>query len=377
MPVKSLRLRGWLTRWLPPLCAFVVTKLFILGVATSGGVHLVDERLWQQGDQGHYLTIARDGYHLIECHKIGYVPDGWCGNAGWFPGYPALIRGLGALGVRTEVGGLVLAGLFQFLTLAILWIGFLGGHPSRRNILLLALAAFFPGQIFLQSIFPVSMFTCFALLCLLCIERQRFVLAGVAGAVAAYSYSTGFVLAPIAGLLVLLHHPAPSWLGTIRRLAATAGLTALGFGAVLLTHALMIGKWNAFFMVQAKYGHGVHEPLATLLGAIKGLLGAAPSFPAFQTLLIAGLVIGLVIAWPNTGEHQRARHVGLLVYGLAFWLFPLVMGSGVSLYRAEALLLPLVPAMARINMPLQLSLLAVFILLSGQMTLLFFANRLL
>lgn len=398
----SRGLRRWGERWLPPLLAFVAAKLVLWAVATGGGVQLATERAWRHGDQGHYLAIAKEGYHLIECHKIGYVPDGWCGTAGWFPGYPMLIRGLTAVGVPAEVAAVALSNLFHLLSLVILWLGFLvrpkaddAASPTRdatssdrvgvrapsdspsQRWLLLGVAAFFPGQIFYQSAFPLSLFICAVLTSLWCLERGRFLLAGLAAAVAAYSYSTGFLLVPVLGLAILLHHRGPSWAETLRRLALVAGVAALGFAAVLLTHHLALGKWSAFFMVQAKYGHGLHEPLGTLLTAMKGLFGAPPSYPALQTALVAGLVLVLVVSSPWRLERERARDHTLRIYGLAFWLFPLIMGSGVSLFRAEALLLPLVPVMARLRAPVLVVLLAVFLLLAGAMTLLFFANRLL
>jgi hypothetical protein len=54
-------------------------------------------------------------------------------------------------------------------------------------------------------------------------------------------------------------------------------------------------------------------------------------------LLVLVLVARPLSRWREVGRRER----WLALYGLAFWLFPLVMGRGVSLYRAESLLVPL------------------------------------
>jgi hypothetical protein len=78
--------------------------------------------------------------------------------------------------------------------------------------------------------------------------------------------------------------------------------------------------------------------------------------PHLQTLLAGAWAAG-AIAW--AGRRGDRASCLFALYVLAFWLFPLVMGPGVSLYRAEATLLPGVPAMRGLPRPvLALALLA-------------------
>ena len=47
---------------------------------------------WLRWDSFHYLSIAKDGYTAQTCGEF------ICGNTGWFPLYPALIRLVAAAG---------------------------------------------------------------------------------------------------------------------------------------------------------------------------------------------------------------------------------------------------------------------------------------
>ena len=120
----------------------------------------------------------------------------------------------------------------------------------------------------------------------------------------------------------------------------------LGFVAALAVFQVQTGAWNALFLSQAKYGHGLGNPLETL-DAVVGPLFRGESrhwknaIPRVQTQLVALLVLVLVARPLSRWREAGARERWLVLYGLAFWLFPLVMGRGVSLYRAESLLVPL------------------------------------
>ncbi len=58
---------------------------------------------WKRWDSFHYLTIALDGYTLVPCDEQG----GWCGNTGWAPLYPWLIRYIAPLfGHRLQIHAL-------------------------------------------------------------------------------------------------------------------------------------------------------------------------------------------------------------------------------------------------------------------------------
>ena len=48
---------------------------------------------WGRWDTGQYLSIARNGYIFEQCVGVANRgPDDWCGNSGWFPLYPYMMR---------------------------------------------------------------------------------------------------------------------------------------------------------------------------------------------------------------------------------------------------------------------------------------------
>ena len=173
----------------------------------------------------------------------------------------------------------------------------------------------------------------FVALCLWLLLRERFVLAGLAGAAAAASYSTGFLVAPIAALWALSRPGA-----TVRRLARAAiagGIAAGGLVAVFAYHQAKLGAWDAFLRVQAKYDHGIVSPLSRIVAQAqrRDVLAAAGT----ETVVVAAALAALAIFCVFRG--LRGRDVLLLGSGAVFWLFPLSFAN-VELTRSEALVLP-------------------------------------
>src|SRR4051812_20052786 len=91
---------------------------------------------WIKWDSGHYLSIANDGYRFISCGELpGYDPKQWCGNAGWFPGYPLLLRVLhGLTGQPTIRLAVLVSQAFTIMDLCLIWNLFL----RRRSVVVLA-----------------------------------------------------------------------------------------------------------------------------------------------------------------------------------------------------------------------------------------------
>ncbi|ATB41919.1 hypothetical protein CYFUS_007395 [Cystobacter fuscus] len=341
---------AFLVRWgralLPPLGAFVLARglLFIAAFKAGQVPWLADA--WVRWDSGHYLSIAANGFILHPCGPDYGGPSNWCGNAGWMPGYPRLIGLLSHTGLAPAQAGVLLSALFSLGLLVLLWTGFLG--QRAKTLPVLGLAALFPGQVYQHAVFPISMCLFFSLLCLFFQERRRPVLAGLAGGVAAFSYTTGFLLAPVvlgAELLAPGRSEGSPWPRWGRGVVMALGVM-LGFVAALAVFQAQTGAWNALFLSQAKYGHGLGNPLDALEAVVGPLLRGESrhwknASPRVQTLLVALMVLVLVARplsrWREMGQRER----WLALYGLAFWLFPLVMGRGVSLYRAESLLVPL------------------------------------
>jgi hypothetical protein len=355
----------------PPLMALLLAQSVLAVAARLAAVEPFASSSYVRWDAYRYLQVARSGYYL---ELVGGREDA---NTGWFPGYPFLIHFLQKTShLKPALVGRLIAIGFQLAGLSLLWAFFLRGAPSATHRWLgLLLAAFFPGFVYYSAVFPVSMLIVFALLALLAAADGRFLLAGASGAIAAFTYPTGVLIAGPLLLAVLL---APGLRPRHRLLALLEApvLCVVGLAAVMLYHHLTVGHWDAFFQQQLSFGHGLTNPLATLwthLAPVGHPQAARRALaPALQTLVVAGLVLAVTISvWRRRSVLTRGE-VLLLAYVFVFWLVPQAVGSGVSIYRAESLLVPIVPLLLRWPVAVLAALVAVFVALGCVMSVLFF-----
>jgi len=322
---------------LPPLLVFCAARGLMTLAAASVGFDAWNPQSWVRWDARHYMAIATTGYEYFSCARIGGRWWEACGNAAWFPFYPWLMRPLIALGAAPATAGVWVAGLGALGMLTALWNASLRGRGVRGWVVL-GMAAVFPGAVYQHAIFPTSL----ALLCLVLaaffVVRQRWALAGLAGAGVALSYVTGMLVAipnAMGAFLRTRHLRAPLLAG---------GLAACGFLAVLVLHQVLLGHWDAFYWVHKKGFPAMARPLDAFLGIV------LPAFDprsdprartaAAQALTVSGLVLlglGTAVATRRRPNPVRSWAV---VSTLLFWLFPLLIGRGVSLYRSDALVLP-------------------------------------
>jgi hypothetical protein len=361
--------RSWRALW-PPLAAFLAARLFLCLISARTSRPPWEPGSWSGPDTAHYLSIAKHGYVIFPCSPDD-PPPGHCGNAGWMPAYPWALRPLMAAGASPRRAAVLVSASFAFLSLGLLWVGSLSSW-RQGGALALAAAAFFPGQVYQHGAFPLAQFSLLALLCLMAALRDRWLLAGLAGFLAALTYSTGWLLAPV---LVAwgLARPGPAPAARLPRVGLAAALTFGGFLSVLVLDWWQTGAWDAFFVIQGAYGHHLTNPLVTWWLGVREAF--APPWrgvqegPHLQTLLVGVWVSGLLVYRLRTRDQASLL---LAFYALAFWVFPLAMGPGVSLYRSEATLLPSVLLMEGLPRPVIALLLAAAVLVAWPMGMLFF-----
>lgn len=341
----------------PPALAFLLARLVLFAGGWQGlrGTERPERftlDAWVRWDSKHYLEIAKDGYRLFSCaEQPGYAAQDWCGNAGWFPGYPLLIRLFLRAGIPEVPAAVSISALFTLLALHALWTRFLGGRPSHAAFLALAIASLAPGAVYQHAVFPIALLLFFQIRALDAFARERFFAAGLWGAAAAFTYPSGVLLAAVFAAHGLFTKR------TARAILLPASSTALGFGLVLLLHQLAVGDWQAFFEVQRKYGFSLRWPQDTLADRLAPLLEGGSLFPALQTLLVAALMLGLLLALALCWRRLAAADALITLHALVYWLFPLVLGGGLSLHRAEALLMPAAVLTRRLPAPVQWGLL--------------------
>ncbi len=325
--------------------------LVMTAAARAAGVSAWSVSSWGRWDTGHYLRIAESGYAFGPCDGVANRgPEDFCGSSGWFPLYPYAIRAATWTGLRADAAGRLLA-LGALLTAWVaLWFGFLRRHPMRRAIPAMALAAVFPGCVYYGAIFPVSTVVAATVIAAVCVDRQRWVLAGLAAAVAAMAYSSGLLVGAMAVVPLLSRSVGPSWAVRVRAAISVAAPAAVGYLLVLVNFQRATGHWDAWFKTQASYDFAPAFPPVTLARQV-GHLGddVISGWVGLQSLLVAVIVVLAVWivatsrAMLSLGERAAAIAVGCL------WVFPLLLGGDLSLYRAEALLFPAVILLVRLR----------------------------
>lgn len=363
---------------LPPLIAFFLARIMLMIAATEVGLDPFQPAIWCRSDSGHYLGIAIGGYDLFPCPEHENRPNMWCGNAGWFPAYPLLIRTLRPL-IPTRRVAVMISALFAAAGLTLLWNLFLGGRVTLASCTALGLAAFFPGQVYHHAVFPISMFTTCVLLYMWSLIRRRCLAAAIPAAMAAFAYPTGVLLAAHAALFAFFGRQGGRLQSRLPRAAFVGASAAAGFASVLLAHHVSVGAWDAFFRIQSTYGHGLHDPLMTLWSRIARLHGHSPpneAYPAAQALLVAFWLGCVVVCMARHRRRIEPADFALVLYAVLFWLFSLSLGGGLSIYRSDALLLPSVALARGMPRPLAAFFLVAFVVTAWPMALLFFRGQL-
>ena len=308
---------------------------------------------WGRWDTGLYLSIADDGYVYERCVGVANRgPEDWCGNSGWFPAYPYLMRVGSWFGPGYDTVGRVVSFAAMVGTWAALWFGFLRRRPPAAGVLGMAIAAAFPASVYYGAVFPISAMLFAVMLALVALDRQRWLLAGLFGAVAATVYTSGFVVVVIS--LVPLTAASIGDVRTRVRSALLVGVPiVLGYLAVLVNFQRDVGAWNAAINTQASYNFEPGFPLVTIWRQAEKLGNdAQPGIIGAQTLLIAAMVIAaMVVAWRDRSDLSLGERGSVLLVA-ALWLLPLTLGGDLSLYRAESLLLPVVILLSRLRVPL-------------------------
>jgi len=363
---------GFAVKLAPPLAALVLAEALLWTIAFARGS---DPRLgptWVRWDSYRYVEIARGGY-------VEVAEDPSSSNTGWFPGFPMVMRlGSGALDTTPARAGRWASLVFELGTLTLVWTRLLPAASFLHRCLALLCAAFFPGWFYRHAVFPMSMTAFFNTAALTLAGASSFLAAGLSGALSAFSYPTGFLVAAgIAAAAALRRGRTAA--ERLRDLVAGPGTAVVGLLAVAALLQVRVGHWDAFLVYQRRFGNTLHEPLSVLLDHAKPLLQGAfepRALVAFQTLFVTLLLLlAGWLAWKDRAS-RLPTDLPLLAHAATVWLFVNGTGPNVSVYRQAAVLVGLTPLLARLPTPALAALLAVFVALGAGMAGLFFSNAL-
>jgi Gpi18-like mannosyltransferase len=276
------------------------------------------------GDAWFYRSIATSGYE-----RRPFAP----GAANWafFPLYPLAVRMLGG---DYAVSGMLLSN--AALLAALLLLGPLtqacGGSDddAARAVFY---AAFFPTSYFLSMPLPESLFFFLTIAAFFAAQRERWWLAGIAGALAAATRPAGVLLLPALALLAIERR---AW-----RRAAWLLLIPLGTAAFMLHLYRLTGNAFAFAGVQGSWNRHASMPWTPLLAFLRNPSVAGEPWNLIALNFIAALLILAAAIWflaRSDWPHGS--------YALLSLLLPLSSGSLQSMGRYAAVAFPLFIALA-------------------------------
>jgi hypothetical protein len=332
---------------------------------------------WARWDSAHYESIARHGYEVHRCAPEDIGPGvGWCGNAAWLPGYSLLMATVHATGVSFWWAGLVISWLFAGAALILLWRTFLRDMGPVAAAGGLIFAAVAPGLVYRYAVYPLSMFVFLTVAYLALLVRERWVSAGLVGAVAVITYPIGVTLPAVAAAWIILTYRH----GRARAVALTVSPALVAVALLILVQRIQTGRWTAFLDVQRHYGAGIHDPIGITWNSILVVYRADHPLSHYQAgelqTVIVAVIVATVLAYFVAKWRRTSRVDHLLVLWAALtWAFPATQAN-VSLWRHNAALAPLAALVARLPRPLQASALLAAAAIAVPVAWLYFQNRL-
>jgi hypothetical protein len=302
--------------------------------------------LAKRWDGSWYYSTALNGYP-------GFVPvvDGEAvqSTLGFFPLFPMAARALAVLpGVGPLAAGVAISLLGGLAATVLVWR--LADEIWDRATADRAavLFAFFPGSLVFSMAYSEGLALALCAGCLLLLHRERWLLAGVLGALATATRPNALALAPAAAVAAfLVIRRERRWIA----LAAPA-LVPVGFVAFHVYLRLRTGAWDAYARTQAEGWDQEVSPLAvphmigdfldrpfgdvnvtiSLAGALFGLVGfvlLVRAQPPPALLAFTATVVLLSVSTEAMGLKPRFLLTAFpLLYGVAHRLRP--AGEGVA-----------------------------------------------
>lgn len=336
--------------------AWAVAQLIVVVALWRAGLEVWSAESYVQWDSLWYLLIAEQGITLDPCGPLfpNRRPDEWCGTVGWMPLYPAVFSGVAAItGWSLATAAWAVSAVFALvgLWLAALVLERLSPAATSANAAVVLLLAVFPGMVWSVAVFPMSM--ALALIwgaALLLSHQRRITAAGVLGLVAV-THSTGLIIVTVA----LAWFWWTAWRD--RRVPAQETIAlVIPAAALAVVHQLVVGSWNAYFLVQGTYDHRLSVFPAVVVERIAGAVGGevlVPSrWPSVQEALVVVLIstalVATVVAWRRSRESVGDVEVLLVAIGLAAWLGSVSFDGDLAYWRVAIFVSPAMVALRRL-----------------------------
>jgi hypothetical protein len=298
-------------------------------------------------DGGWYLRIAEHGYPATLAPESNGHGNRWA----FFPGFPFAIRVTKYLTHLAYADAAILAA-WVFGGLAAVAIGLLvrdvlGDETALKTV---ALVVFFPAAFVLNIAYAEGLFLASAAACLLCIHRERWILAAVFANVACLTKDAGVVLI----LAIAVEAISPGRTAQARwRILLAAAASCLGFVAWCLYGAARTGHLLAFVSAEKTWGGKGFVWFQTPFKVAWHLLTSRAAWH-IATYVTAGVALFVVIIGFVYLIRLQRRHP----VSLAWWAYS-IGGTLVAfspfwptgILRYTLILLPLFAAFAHLARP--------------------------
>lgn len=318
---------------LVPAVVFAAFAVLYITIALVDGNDVLFKPVW---DIGHYQSIAERGYDVRPCDPaVDYPVGDICGNVGWFPAWPLVVKVL-SLG-QVSFGLKVFPSLFALIGFVLFYNLLMRLADGCAALIGTVALAATPAAFYFLTGFPYSfilaLFTAY-LYCLYTpnIRGRRYALP-ILALVISLSYPPAFLTAIIPLVLVVKRffkkedHPR-----------ITAGLKDLAYYLVpfalgpLLLSTYFYFKFDDFFLIthfQAKYYRNWAFPLTVVW---QSLLQFPALYVENASFLFYGLTLLIFAPYRLKSE--------LIAYFVLFLFFSPATGSITSVYRHYLLLFP-------------------------------------
>ncbi|HEV8120687.1 MAG TPA: glycosyltransferase 87 family protein [Candidatus Polarisedimenticolia bacterium] len=207
--------------------------------------------IWARWDSEWYLLIATRGYGADDAFVGLPVSYRHGDDAGFFPLYPMLLRGVAATGLPPVVAGVLVSNTALLLAAALLrrLVEDERGPDEADRAVWILLA--FPTSFFLSAVYAESTMLAAILGSVLLARRQRALQAGALAGLAALARPTG--LLAIVPLVLELGRSASSWTDRARRVVIGLLGPVAAIGGYMAFCQARFGEWAPFFTRQERW----------------------------------------------------------------------------------------------------------------------------
>jgi hypothetical protein len=369
-----------ISKWSVVIIAFLFSQLILAIILNYLGSSYLKIDEWIRFDSAHYLRIADVQYECFPCSQLfgaAANPKDLCGNIGWFPGYPYLIKLFAMQFGNAKFIAVCISKLFLIFYLyriaQLLDIKCL----KLSDFLILMIAAVSVGFIYCNTVFPLSATIFLNLSALYCYCLRNYKCALIYCYLAAIFYPPGMLI----GVIIAIHLAISNinnWKHTLSLILKFMVTGILGVLTVFAILEYQVQRWDAFLNVHARYGTGYNIPFINMIKYYKSnslfTYNGLPHFITIQSTVVILAFVLLTIYFIKSKMYNSFSSLLIYIYVAIYFLFPWSVGVHLSMYREEALLVPFVILLKTVKPQYLIAILIAFLIIGIPMAILFFKS---